>query len=1204
MATYQEALRSLNSAQRQAVETIEGPVLVIAGPGTGKTQLLTTRIAHILAQTDTLPQNILCLTFTDSAAQTMQERLSSMIGQAAYNVTISTYHAFGSDIIRRFPDYFREQEGLEPADDLTIDRIFRQIINNLPYSNPLKYSDAYLGDIKTLVSDAKRALLTPNDLKKIAAQNLQFIQRANPIIRRTLESVARIDKKSIPLFSKLLEELAEREAPVVSGDSTEAEPEKLFGRPADSSRLTNNFSARERSPETTGAGSGAVNLARLFLDSLKEAVGAAEESGKTTSLTAWKNTWLAKDENGQFIADGIKANQKLIAAAEVYEQYLLELKARNLFDYDDMILRAVSTLTTNQDLRYTLQEQYLYILLDEFQDTNEAQLRLVELLTDNPINEGRPNILAVGDDDQAIYAFQGANYSHMLQFRDMYKDVVAIPLTENYRSHPDILHTARGIAEQIEERLHHHFPAIEKTLTAASKNLPKEAVVERRDAQSDVMQYAWVTRRIQELIEQGIEPREIAVLAPKHRHLEPLVPFLTQENIPVKYDKRENVLDDPAVNQLLRMAELTLALTEGHHAAANALWPQVLSFGFWELPTSTIWRLSWQTTDKHEDWTNQLLEDQTLKPIALFFIRLSQLAGTETLETMLDYLIGTYALDLNEPGLPKFKSPYYEHYFGDLTEQGASAALAEAGDSSRSGAGEGFDETGQNHGLVEAFSARERSPASANADSEPSVSEAEAKKINANFWNLLTNLIVLRARLREYRGDGEERLLLNHFVEFVKAHREADLKILNTNPYASGTNAVQLMTAYKSKGMEFAAVFILAVNDETWGNKARTQTGRISLPPNLQYIRYAGATEDERLRLFYVAITRAKHQLYLVSYNQNYAGKNMTRLKYLNETPGETGEMSPLLPEGKQEVLFAEDGVPEPTTELAAYWQQRHEAALTSVDTKVLLQERLKIFQLTATHISDFVDFLHCGPQSFFLLTILRFPQAPRPDLQYGNAIHETLEWIHIHAKQTGHIPSLENVHKTFAQRLETKRLTAHEYTLFLERGKEALTAYMQQRTHTIAPDNIVEYNFRHEGVFVGDAHLGGKIDKLIVNKETKELTIVDYKTGRSHTRWARDIHLHKNRQQLNFYRALVENSHTFAGYKVVDAYLEFVEPDESGKIQELHLDLNDPEYEHIKNLARSIWRHIMNLDLPGTTEYSRDLTGIENFEDNLTQEA
>src|SRR5215510_9823717 len=103
MEAYQRALKQLNPAQKRAVEAIDGPVLVIAGPGTGKTQLLTTRIAHILAKTDTLPQNILCLTFTDSAAATMRERLASLIGQDAYDVTISTYHAFGSDIIRRFP---------------------------------------------------------------------------------------------------------------------------------------------------------------------------------------------------------------------------------------------------------------------------------------------------------------------------------------------------------------------------------------------------------------------------------------------------------------------------------------------------------------------------------------------------------------------------------------------------------------------------------------------------------------------------------------------------------------------------------------------------------------------------------------------------------------------------------------------------------------------------------------------------------------------------------------------------------------------------------------------------------------------------------------------------------------------------------------------------------------------------------------------
>jgi DNA helicase-2/ATP-dependent DNA helicase PcrA len=1112
--TYRAALASLNDAQKLAVETIDGPVLVIAGPGTGKTQLLTTRIAHILATTDTLPQNILCLTFTDSAAENMRGRLSGMIGQGAYDVTISTYHAFGSDLIRRFPDYFTVDADLEPVDALGIDRIFRAIVAGLPFSNPLKYSDNYLSDIKTLVSDAKRSLLSPEDLRKIATDNLAFVRRASPIVSETFKGMVRVDKKSIPLFSSL--------APLVA---------EL--RPAS-----------------------AASFSQMFLDELAEAVAAAEGSGKTTTLTAWKNKWLAKDADGNFIVDGTKANQKLHAAADVYHQYLQALKTQHLFDYDDMILRAVRALETNNDLRYTLQEQYQYILLDEFQDTNGAQLRLVELLTDNPVNEGRPNVLAVGDDDQAIYAFQGANYSHMVQFKELYRDVLPVPLTENYRSHADILHTARGISEQIEERLHHHFPEIEKTLIARGAKLPKTAVVERREAQSDVMQFAWVTKQIGELLQSGVPPEKIAVLAPKHKYLEPLVPFLQQAGIPVRYEKRENVLDDPGIVQLLRMSELVLALAAGHHSLANALWAQVLSFDFWQLPTSTIWNLSWRTTDDDRNWTEELLADDTLKPIALFFIRLSHLAGSDTLETMFDYLIGSAPVGLNEPGQPDFTSPYYEHYFGSITVEG---------------------------GVIE--NEGERSEGTAQAD----------------FWNLLTNLIVLRAKLKEYRKDGEERLSLRDFLGYVEAMKAAELKILNTSPYASGEDAVQLLTAYKAKGMEWSAVFVLAVTDDAWGGKSHNASSRISLPPNLQHIRYAGATNDERLRLFYVAVTRAKSYLYLASFASNFAGKNMSHLKFLDESTDEQGVLhSPLLPEAEQTVLPAEEGAPTPTTELKAYWSRRHEEALQHPDMQALLRDRLRNYQLSPTHLNAFTDLVHAGPHEFFLKTILRFPQAPRPEMQFGNAMHETLEWLQRDFQETGLLPSEKLLFTAYEKRLLTKKLSEHDVELYRTRGQEALKAYMEQRVSTVGTDNVVECNFRNEGVFLGKAHLTGKIDKMIIDKEQKTIQIVDYKTGKSHNRWTREVKLHKYRQQLYLYKALIEGSHTYAGYTVTDAYLEFVEPDEDGRIEELHLQFNDAEYEHVKRLAEVIWQRITRLQLPDISGYSQDMAGVEAFENDL----
>lgn len=1122
MGKYEDALASLNDAQRLAVNTTEGPVLVIAGPGTGKTQLLTTRIAHILATTDALPQNILCLTFTESGAQTMRERLADMIGQQAYDVTISTYHAFGSDIIRRNPDYFADDPDLEPIDDLGIDSIFRQIAAGLPFTNPFAQIDAYLGDIKTLVSDAKRSLLTPDDIRAVAQHNLDYIAAASPIISAALGDLVRVSKKSLPAF------------------------EQLAPRLHDLAKSTATLTQQE-----------VACLAHYVSEELDEALAEVARTGTQTPLTKWKNSWLAKDSQGDFVVDGKKANQKLLAAADIYEQYLRTLKERSLFDYDDMILRAVRALETHNDLRFTLQEQYLYILLDEFQDTNGAQLKIVELLTDNPVHEGRPNVLAVGDDDQAIYAFQGAHYSHMLRFSEMYRDVLAVPLTANYRSHADILHTARGIASQIEERLHHHFPAIEKTLTAQNSRLPKEAVIERREAQSDVMQFAWVAKRIQQLIAEGVPPGEIAVLAPQHKYLEPLMPFLAELHIPVRYDKRENILDDPAINQLLRMAELCIALDSGQQREADALWAEVLSFEFWQLPTSLIWKLAWQTNDEDETWTDVLLNHPELKPIALFFIRLSQIVSQETLEVMLDYLIGSMPLDLNEPGYERFTSSFYRHYFGQ--------------------------DTPHDSGRLEQLSL---------------LSESQAR---ADFWNVLTNLIVLRARLREYKRDSDRPLELSDLLAFVAAHRAAELKVLNTSPYVSGGEAVQIMTAFKAKGMEFNTVFVLAVHDQAWGSKARSATNRISLPANLQHIRYAGATDDERLRLFYVAITRAKARLYLVSYEQTYAGKKTSHLRYLEEATNDLYQLeSPLLPSGKQLVRPIEESNLRPDTELAAYWQQRHEKALSRDELRHLLQERLTTFQLSPTHINDFTDVVYCGPAAFFLKTVLRFPWAPRPEVQFGNAMHETLEWIQTVVKREGLLPSASALDTAFEKRLQSKRLTTAQTDRFLKRGQAALAAYLQQRGNSIGPDDIAEANFRHEGVFIGNAHLTGKIDRLIIDKTAKTITIVDYKTGKAFNRWERVPKLHKYRLQLYMYRILVEQSHTYAGYTVKDAYLEFVEPDDEGNICQLHLVFDEKEYARVKKLAESVWQHIMTLSLPSIESYSQDMTGLLAFETDL----
>jgi len=1104
MGIFEEDYTRLNSEQKRAVDAIDGPLLVIAGPGTGKTQLLTTRVANILRISDAQPQNILCLTFTESAAHEMRERLINIVGQSAYNITISTYHAFGSELIRRFPDYFNNSPDMQAIDNLGIYSLVQDIIASLPYSNALKKSDYYIKDVVSVISDFKQALFAPKEIRQIARANIKFIDACNKLTKHELGGIARINKQSIPAFVSLL-------------------------------------AACQKLDKSQFVIPGVVSLGSLWTEQLAEAVSLAEQSGKTSSITAWKNSWLAKDIDGEFVVAGLQTNQKLLALADIYEAYLTELEARQLYDYDDMIGLAIEGLKNNSDLRYSLQEQYMYILLDEFQDTNAAQLKLVKLMTDNPSYEGKPNILAVGDDDQAIYAFQGAKYSHMLGFRDMYKDVTVISLTKNYRSHQDVLHVAHNIAQQIESRLHHHVKEINKVLTAENKDLPAKSHIERHEFKSDVAQYGWVTQQIAELIKNGVAPHEISVLAPQHRYLEPVIPYLRQLNIPVRYDKREDVLEDTHIVQLIRMGELVLALSTGNSAYAHSLWPQVLSYDFWQLPTEHIWQLSWQANDSRSEWSKLLMSDKLAKQIAMFFAQLANLSSIETLETMLDLLVGVIELPA-KTNQPAYRSPFYEYYFG--REARESAIIP--------------------------------------------------------FWSLLSNLTVLRQHLRDHRKQDSGQLSLGDMVTFAQAHQAANIKVLNTSPYNEAADAVQVMTAYKAKGMEFEHVFVLASIDEVWGSRASSQSAKISLPPNLNFVRYEGASDDERLRLLFVAITRAKIGLYLTSYESNFAGRLSTRLQYLNEILQDDKLLSTMLPKHHQLVTRNNSDTPE-VSELSAYWQARHTKPQTLASMKSLLQSRLDQYQLSPTHLNSFTDIIYGGPEHFFLTTILRFPKAPSIDGQYGDAVHETLQWMHISQKSSGKLPNQTEVINTFESKLAARRLSDRDSELLLERGRQSLKIFYVQNKHTFSASDHHEFSFKNQGVLVGNAHLNGKIDKLTLDRKTRNMTIVDYKTGKSHDQWAKnDPKLHKYQQQLYFYKLLVEGSYEFGDYNVSDAYLEFVEPDSSGKIVDLHTTFDTLQSQKLKKLITAIWEHIMDLNFPDISTYPKSIKGILEFEQDL----
>ena len=166
---FDQAYKRLNPAQKKAVDAIDGPVMVIAGPGTGKTQMLTLRIANILRLTDTAPSSILALTFTESAVASMRKRLVDIIGIAGYSVYISTFHGFCNDVIKRYPDAFPHIIGSQNASEIDQIQIMEKVITHaeLAYLKPYGDPFYYLRSAMSAIRELKREKISPEDYTKL-----------------------------------------------------------------------------------------------------------------------------------------------------------------------------------------------------------------------------------------------------------------------------------------------------------------------------------------------------------------------------------------------------------------------------------------------------------------------------------------------------------------------------------------------------------------------------------------------------------------------------------------------------------------------------------------------------------------------------------------------------------------------------------------------------------------------------------------------------------------------------------------------------------------------------------------------------------------------------------------------------------------------------------------------------------------------------
>jgi DNA helicase-2/ATP-dependent DNA helicase PcrA len=393
-------LADLNPAQREAVLATEGPVLVVAGAGSGKTRVLTYRIAHLVAAVGVKPQEILAITFTNKAAGEMRERLASVVGDIARTMWVMTFHSACGRILRREAPRLGYRSNFTIYDQADQVRLVKQCLEELD-RDPKRFVPR---GIHAQISNAKNQLVSPEEYKSRVAS---------------------------------------------------------------------------------------------FFD--------------------------------QTVAD-------------VYELYQRRLLASNAADFDDLLMLTVEVLGRFPDARKKWQKAFRYVLVDEYQDTNHAQYRLLQLLAGE-----HKNVFAVGDPDQSIYAFRGADIRNIMEFERDFGGAKQIALEQNYRSSNAILRAANAVISENRERK-------PKNLWSELGEGDPVRVIEVEDEHAEAR---FVASEIAGLVDEGFSGSEIAIFYRTNAQSRVLEDVLVRQDIPYqviggpKFYERAEIKDAIAYLQVI-----------------------------------------------------------------------------------------------------------------------------------------------------------------------------------------------------------------------------------------------------------------------------------------------------------------------------------------------------------------------------------------------------------------------------------------------------------------------------------------------------------------------------------------------------------------------------------------------------------------------------------------------------------------------------
>jgi len=1041
MDKFEAYYKKLNQSQKKAVDITEGPLLILAGPGTGKTELLSVRAANILRKKEALPENLLILTYTNAAARAMKERLVKIVGNAGYDIETGTFHSFANSIIlesEEAANYIQERIQITDIEKVKAVEYILDNTDGIDSIRPFRAPYIFRREIESRISELKKEGISPAEFQGL-----------------------------------------------VSG----LEPDGIYIESKHIPRLK------------------ALALVYKLYEGCKD--------GKNK---------------------------------EVFDQ-------RGRYDFDDMIIFAVKALRKEKILTTALRQQYTHIMVDEYQDTNGAQMDLLFELVDPK----KQNLCCVGDDDQSIYRFQGASVGNFNILKEKMPNTKIVSLKDNYRSTEDIIAHSSKIIE--------HLPESERVKAKDLKHTKdyNDKTIEFREFSTEAEELLFIAEKVKEIksvIESASELSDeekqapynnIAVLARKRSDIIKIVNAFLQAGIPYSTDGKEDISSEKRVKQMIDVLTLARLKDATDLVEKDAVFYRVITSDYFRIPLSDI--LSFISHVRQLKGVNRQQGRRVAVSLFSEFIEAFDIKVSDERPSDKETRKLKIAKEL------KLSDPNAMHR----------ACWA----------------------IKRLFSESEIRPV--HAILMRYINDAGIYKLILDLYkdNALLKIRDLRAlssfvNMVKETDASNPAIGLADFLDELETKKEHGIP-LQGSLVTMTQEGVRVFTAHGSKGLEFHSVIIpFCLQNKNWPVRARAEI--IPLPPDIMKTKEKVSEKlllkelnfYDETRLFYVASTRAKsHLIYTASPTESAISS-----AYLKNTG---------LYSDASESQVEED-------ELLASALELTDKEDPFIGSESVLKDLVSSLTLNPTSLNNYIT---CK-RRFLYDNVLMLPSEKRLSLIFGNCVHKALEDVYRHFMTENRFPTFKFFKDSFAQELFYQGV---EKSIRLGCLRQVETLKDWFRVESKAPVAPIGLEKKLAVMIEDDLIFTGKYDKTeIVDSADKFIRVVDYKTGKpdhhvkqleAGTRDLASSDCDGYLRQLVAYKLLFDrDKDKNNGFRVKAGMLVFVEPAKTtvakyrlkkGEFIKRDIEITDQMVLELEKLIKEVWHSIKRLDFQQLPEYDDD---------------